>query len=220
MAGRIRPAFARVCQEVALSMRPTAFSATARELLRQAIEYALASADLVTRPLLTSPTPCAGWSLDMLLSHVSESLDALAEGLTRGMVSLMPTATAELDAEPAGMRTRSARLLTAIQDAPAGSLIAIADHDLPDSLLVCAGAIEVTVHGWDISAACGVPRVIPADLASTLLDTAPVLLPDSARQGLFAAPLPVPLLASPGEHLLAFLGRAAGGTGSCLLEGR
>lgn len=200
-------------------MGPIGFSATARELLRQSIEYALASADLVTPPLLTSPTPCAGWSLGMLLSHVSESLDALAEGLTCGMVSLLPAATGELDAEPAGLRARCARLLVAVADAPAGSLIAIAGHDMPDSLLACAGAIEVTVHGWDIYTACGVPRTIPAGLASALLDTAPVLLPDSARQGLFAAPLPVPLLASPGEHLLAFLGRAPGGTGNCCLKG-
>jgi uncharacterized protein (TIGR03086 family) len=190
-------------------MRPTAFSSAARELLRQSITYALASADLVTPALLTSPTPCAGWSLAMLLSHVSESLDALAEGLTLGTVTLVPAAVAELDNEPAGMRARCARLLTATKDAPADGMIAIGGRDLPGSLLACAGAIEITVHGWDIAAACGAPRAIPASLASALLDTAPVLLPDDARDGLFAAPLPVPLLASPGEHLLGFLGRAS-----------
>ncbi|HWG02609.1 MAG TPA: TIGR03086 family metal-binding protein [Trebonia sp.] len=193
-------------------MRPTAFSGAARGLLRQSVTYALASADLVTPVLLTAPTPCAGWSLGMLLSHVSESLEALADGLTLGTVTLAAAASAgldELDPEPAGMRARCARLLAAIEDAPADSMIAIAGQVLPDSLLACAGAIEMTVHGWDIAAACGAPRAIPASLASTLLDMTPVLLPDGARDGLFAAPLPVPLLASPGEHLLAFLGRVS-----------
>jgi uncharacterized protein (TIGR03086 family) len=176
-------------------------------LLRLAIGYASASARGVTPRLLSKPTPCTEWNLNMLLSHVSESLDTLAEGLSSGMVSLIPAGREGPDAEPAGMRARCARLLAAVAIAPAGRPVAVADRDLSGSALACAGAIEITVHGWDISAACDSPQPIPAALASTLLAAAPVLIPGSARGRLFAEPLPVPALASPGDRLLAFLGR-------------
>jgi hypothetical protein len=144
----------------------------------------------------------------MLLSHLSDSLDALAEGLTRGVVLLAP-ATLVPDAEPAGMRVRCGRLLSAILAAPSGRPVAVAGHDMTETALTCAGAIEVSVHGWDVFAACGTPRPIPDALAVPLLTAAPALLPGSAREGLFADPLPADLQARPGERLLAFLGRAS-----------
>lgn len=174
--------------------------------LRLAVGYASASARAVTPALLSRPTPCAAWNLEMLLSHVSESLDALAEGLGRGTVSLIPASIPE--AEPAGMRVRCARLLAAMAAAPPRRVITVADRDLSDSVLACAGAIEIAVHGWDISAACGAPAPIPAALARGLLEAAPVLIPDAARGELFGAPVTPPALAAPGELLLAFLGRA------------
>jgi uncharacterized protein (TIGR03086 family) len=176
-------------------------------LLRDAIGYALASADLVTPRLLSQPTPCSEWNLGMLLSHLSDSLDALTEGLTRGAVRLLASPGAEPEAQPAGIRVRCGRLLAAIPAAPAGRQIVIGDHELADGLLACAGAIEVTVHGWDISAACGIPRSIPDDLATALVRRAPILLPETAREGLFAPALQPPCQATASDRLLAFLGR-------------
>lgn len=177
-----------------------------RELLLEAIYYALPSADLATPSLLDRPTPCAGWNLGMLLSHVSESLDALTEGLTDGVVILAPAA-GEPDAEPAGMLVRCGRLLSAIRTVPGGRAVAIAGHDMTETALTCTGAIEVSVHGWDIFAACGTPRPIPDELAAPLLRVAPGLLLGATREGLFAEPLPAALSARPGERLLALLGR-------------
>jgi uncharacterized protein (TIGR03086 family) len=175
--------------------------------LRLAIGYASASARPVTPRLLSRPTPCAAWTLEMLLSHVSESLDALAEGLGGGAVSLIPARADIPEAEPAGMRVRCARLLAAMAAAPPGRVITVADRGLSDSVLACAGAIEIAVHGWDIAAACGAPAPIPAALARGLLEAAPALIPDSARGELFGAPVAPPQLAGPGERLVAFLGR-------------
>lgn len=177
------------------------------ELLEQAIRYAHASADPVTPARLPFPTPCSAWDLGMLLSHLSDSLDALTEGLACGVVHLGPVAGAELDAEPAGMRARCGRLLAAISRTQGGTLVTVHDRDLPVSALAYAGAIEVAVHGWDISAACGTPRPIPADLAATLMDAALILIPASLRHGLFAAPFPLPPNSGPADRLLAFLGR-------------
>jgi uncharacterized protein (TIGR03086 family) len=70
-----------------------------------------------------------------------------------------------------------------------------------------AGAIEIAVHGWDISQACGTRRPIPDPLAATLLRIAPLLIPDTGRDPLFGPPVPVPPRAGPGDRLVAFLGR-------------
>jgi len=90
----------------------------------------------------------------------------LTEGLTTGSVRLSAGPDAEPEAQPADVRIRCSRLLSAIPATPAGRLIAIADHDLTASFLAYAGAIEITVHGWDISVACGALRPIPDNLAT------------------------------------------------------
>ena len=178
---------------------------TGCELLRRAVHYAIASADLIEPPLLAVPTPCGAWNLAMLLIHLSESMDAIAEGLTCGAVALMPTAS--LGDEPGNVRSGCARLLAAIPAAPTGELVGIADLALTDNALAYAGAMEIAVHGWDIAVACGHPRPIPAELASPLLKAADLLLPASARPDLFAEPLCPPVPATPSGTLLAFLGR-------------
>jgi uncharacterized protein (TIGR03086 family) len=190
-------------------------SATGARLLREGIDYTLASADLVTPLLLAQPTPCAEWNLAMLLSHLSDSVDAITEGLTTGSVRLTGGPCSEPEAQPADIRVRCGRLLSAIPATPAGRLIAIADHDLTAGLLAYTGAIEITVHGWDISVACGTLRPIPDSLAAPLLATAAVLLPQTAREGLFAPPLRPSSPASPADRLLAFLGREAAWQPGC-----
>jgi uncharacterized protein (TIGR03086 family) len=192
-----------------------------RELLGQAIDYALASAALVTPSLLACPTPCCAWNLGMLLAHLGESLDALAEGFIDGTVAPPPAAeaAAELagatatataaDAGPAGLRARCDRLRAAAAspDAQAGRLVAIGGHAMPTAVLSCTGAIEIAVHGWDISVACGTRQPVPPGLAAVLLPIAPLLITSSTRPGLFAAPVQLPGPACPGDQLVAFLGR-------------
>jgi uncharacterized protein (TIGR03086 family) len=96
--------------------------------------------------------------------------------------------------------------------------VAIGDRELTVGVAAAAGAIEIAVHGWDISVACGVRRPVPPGLAAALLPVAPLLIPHAARAGLFADPVPLPGPACPGDRLVAFLGRqprlpAAPGTG-------
>jgi uncharacterized protein (TIGR03086 family) len=176
---------------------------TGCELLRRAVRYAVVSADLIEPPLLAVATPCRAWNLGMLLIHLSESMDAITEGLTCGVVALTPG----VGGEPRSVRSRGARLLAAIPAAPTGELVGIADLSLTDNALAYAGAMEIAVHGWDIAVACGHPRPIPAELAGPLLKAADLLLPASARPDLFALPLRPPVPATPSGTLLAFLGR-------------
>ena len=60
--------------------------------------------------------------------------------------------------------------------------MAIGDRELTTSLVVMAGAVEIAVHGWDISMACGAAEPIPSGLASDLLPIA-VLLAPARRTG-------------------------------------
>ena len=74
-------------------------------------------------------------------------------------------------------------------------------------MLAVTGAIEIAVHGWDISVACGAGRPVPLGLAAVLLPIAPLLITPETRPGLFADPFRLPGPACPGNRLVAFLGR-------------
>ena len=180
-------------------------------LLEQAVSYALASVGQVTPRLLPLATPCEGWDLRTLLLHVSDSLGVLAEAMRVGHIALSPPPApepaAEADPLPC-LRRRARTLLGACAAASAEErLVAIADRELTASMVTAAGAIEIAVHAWDISVACGIRRPIPPALAAELLPLAPLLIPRATRAGLFADPVPMPGAASPGDRLVAFLGR-------------
>jgi hypothetical protein len=55
-----------------------------------------------------------------------------------------------------------------------------------------AGALEVTVHGWDISVACGRCRPVPPGLAAVLLPIAMLLITPRYPGGTVRRPVPVP----------------------------
>ena len=188
-----------------------AWPADGARLLAPSISYARAMALAVTPELLSCPTPCREWDLRMLLRHASESLAAIGEGIETGRVGLDPAAEdGDLAADPArAFRDRAGRLL----DAWSGSghqhqVIEIAGCPLAASVMAGAAALEVAIHGWDISQACGQRQPIPRALATGLLAIASVLVPRAGRPPLFAAPVTVSAAAGPSDQLAAFLGRA------------
>ena len=188
------------------------------ELLDSAVSYALASAALGTAQLLRHPTPCPGWDLATLLDHVSDSIGVLHQAVTAGCA----TASAAPPGHPwpgpdpvARLRGQAAGLLDACAAAgPAERRVAIWDRELTASVVAVTGAIEIAVHGWDISVACGASRPVPPGLAAVLLPIAPLLITPGTRPGLFADPVQLPGPASPGDQLVAFLGRQPRPTGT------
>jgi uncharacterized protein (TIGR03086 family) len=181
------------------------------QLLAAAVRYALAGAGLVTPPLLSRPTPCADWDLERLVGHVSDSAGVLHQAITAGCAGLPPPPG---DGPPGldpvrGLHRQTTRLLASCTAAagPAPRLVVIGDRELTTNMVALAGALEITVHGWDISVACGAGRPVPPGLAAILLPLAPLLITPATRPGLFADPVPVPAQASPGDQLVAFLGR-------------
>ena len=208
-------------------------------LLEPAISYALATVQAVTPELLPHPTPCQGWDVGMLLRHATESLAALQEGIDAGRIGLSPGPDdpagdpAELFRGQAGRflsawtpsartsQTRATRAETAqtgaarAETAQTGAddcpeIIAIADRRLTLGLMTGVGALEMAVHGWDLSRACGHSQPIPGPLAISLLHISPLLVPRTGRAPLFGPPVTVPPMATPSDQLVAYLGRNPG----------
>ena len=185
-------------------------SPVAVDLVRRAACYALATLDEVSPALLTRPTPCGEWDLRMLLVHASESVSAIDEGVVGGRVGLYAAGCVDADDPTAGFRASVSQLLAdwvRLERCPYA--IEIADHVIVAPALAGVAAVEIAVHGWDISQASGQRRPIPADLAADLLAVSEYLVPDTNRHPLFADPVTVSASAGSSERLLAYLGRAA-----------
>lgn len=184
------------------------------ELLERAIAYTRGSLSLVTADLMSAPTPCAGWDLRALLTHMDDSLVSLHEAgsVRRVRVDVLPVAPDDI---VMSLRTRACQLLAewtadwATTDALGGESrdVLVDGRPVTSPVLTSAGALEVVVHGWDVAASCGAPRPIPDELAAGLLRLAPVLVTDADRPTRFGPALTAPPGASTGERLLAFLGR-------------
>ena len=89
-------------------------------------------------------------------------------------------------------------------------IIAIADRRLMLGVMTGVGALEMAVHGWDLSRACGHCQPIPGALAVGLLDISPLLVPHTGRAPLFGPPVAMPPMATPSDQLVAYLGRNPG----------
>jgi uncharacterized protein (TIGR03086 family) len=122
-----------------------------------------------------------------------------------------PPGNGEADlSDPLGvLRERAAELLCACYDGrPAERFVVVGGLPLPAGIVACTGAVEIAVHGWDVSAALGRGGSIPSGLATRLLALCPLLA--TSREGLFAAAVPVSPEAGPGDRLLGYLGRDPG----------
>ncbi|GAA2059814.1 maleylpyruvate isomerase family mycothiol-dependent enzyme [Streptomyces albiaxialis] len=183
----------------------------AGELLRQAVGYALGCAQFVTPALLHRPTPCAAWDLGTLLAHADDSLAALHEGFAGGSVAVAPGPRPRPADPAAAFRVRASRLLGSwtATGGPPHRVIAIADSPLTAEALALTGALDLTVHGWDIARAVRhTDRPVPPGLAEALLPVSRHLVPyPEVRPPLFAPEIPAPPEAGPGDRLVAFLGR-------------
>jgi uncharacterized protein (TIGR03086 family) len=104
------------------------------------------------------------------------------------------------------LRDRAANLLFACyaHHGP-DQFVLVGDLPLPAEIVTCTGAVEIAVHGWDVRAARGRGAPIPPALATRMLRLSPFLV--TGREGLFGTPVQVPAQASPGDQLVAYLGR-------------
>jgi len=186
-------------------------------LLAGAVSYMLGVCAPLGPGEMALPTPCPHWDLARLLSHLCESMADLEAALRTGRLDLdgPPGRTGGDPVE--ALRDRAAELLCAgyCYGGPE-RFVAVGGLPIPAGVVACTGAVEIAVHGWDVSAAraragcyggsCQIP--IPAALATRMLRLSPLLV--AGREGLFAVPVEVPAQASPGDRLVSYLGRNPG----------
>jgi uncharacterized protein (TIGR03086 family) len=208
-------------------------------LLAGAIGYTLGVCALVRPGEMALPTPCADWDLGMLLGHLSDSMADLETAIRTGHLDLESPPDHVVGDPVETLRDRAAQLLCAVYAyGGPGRFVAVSGLPVPAGLVACTGAVEIAVHGWDVSAAlgrascegagcggascggagcggagcggvgCGGVRPIPAALATRMLRLGPLLV--VGREGLFAVPVDVPAQASPGDRLVGYLGRRPG----------
>jgi uncharacterized protein (TIGR03086 family) len=190
-------------------------------LLAGAIRYALGACAQVAPAELALPTPCAEWDLAALLAHLAASMADVESAIRTGSLDLDPGEPGD-PADPASppgspgvpvpgdpvevLRERAANLLVACYDHHGPQrLVLVGGLPLAGGIVACTGAVEIAVHGWDVSAARGRGAQIPPGLAARMLSLCPLLV--TSREGLFAPPVQVPPQASPGNRLIAYLGR-------------
>ena len=179
-------------------------------LLASAISYALGACVQVAPGEMTLPTPCTDWDLAALLAHLAASMADLESALRTGQLDPEPDDPAAPD--PDGddpvevLRDRAANLLFACyaHHGP-DRFVLVGGLPLPAGIVACTGAVEIAVHGWDVCAARGRGGPIPPALATRMLRLGPLLV--TGREGLFGTPVQVPSQASPGDQLVAYLGR-------------
>jgi uncharacterized protein (TIGR03086 family) len=195
-------------------------------LLAGAISYALAACALIRPGEMALPTPCPDWDLAALLAHLGDSMSDLETAIRTGCLDLdhprVPAGDDPVDA----VRERAAELLCAAYcHVGPESFVMIGGLPMPADMVACAGAVEIAVHGWDVTTALaragcagaggcraggcradgcrGEP--IPAALATRMLRVCPLIV--AGRESLFAVPVTVPAQASPGDQLVGYLGR-------------
>jgi uncharacterized protein (TIGR03086 family) len=178
-------------------------------LLAGAISYMLRACAPIGAAEMTLPTPCPDWDLGRLLGHLCESMADLEAALRTGRLDLEGPAGHDGGDPVEALRERAAQLLCAsyCYGGPE-RFVAVGGLPMPAGLVACTGAVEIAVHGWDVSAArarAGRGAPIPAGLATRMLRLSPLLV--AGREGLFAAPVEVPAQASPGDRLVGYLGR-------------
>jgi uncharacterized protein (TIGR03086 family) len=174
-------------------------------VLERAVAYTLGSLAMVTPQALARPTPCRHWDLSDLLQHLHDSMAALQEAIDVGRIDSRPV-PAVGDVVPV-VRDQATHLLGSWANAEGAPAVCVRDSPVTAPLIAGAGAIEVTVHGWDVAQACGRAWPIPEELADELLDLAVLLIRAPDRPGRFAPPVEIPAGAGAEDRLLAFLGR-------------
>jgi uncharacterized protein (TIGR03086 family) len=158
---------------------------------------------------LSQPTPCRDWDLGQLLVHMDESLTAIGEAAELGRVSVDPRPP-EPDSGDLVDRLvqRACRTRAAWQARTTSAPMGVGDLALGRDTIALVGALEITVHGWDVAASTGADLPLPEDLAARLYDVALAVVTPDERAFRFAPAVDVPRSAPASVRLLAHLGRS------------
>lgn len=184
----------------------------------------LASVDVVsvvTVDDLSKVTPCAGWSLADLLTHMTvqhRGFAAAARGDGADLAIWQPDTVADAVAvDPAGAYTAAA---TAVIDAFTAADVLDAAFALPEfgpgatfpgSLAIGFHYVDYVVHGWDVARTMGQPFELPEDVVAAALPLALAVPDGDFRAGdsaFFGPAVPSTPETNDLDRILAHLGRS------------
>lgn len=184
----------------------------------------LASVDVVTTVTvddLPTATPCAGWNLADLLTHMTVQHRGFAAA-ARGhgddeAVWQADTVVDAVAADPAGTYAAAA---ADVLDAFAGNDVLDASFALPElgpgvpfpgAMAIGFHHVDYVVHGWDVARTLGRSYQLPADVVAAAASVA-FVVPDgdfrSADGAVFGPAIQTTEQASDLDRVLAHLGRS------------
>ena len=155
-------------------------------------------------------TPCDGWDVRSLVTHVVLGEAMIVELFGGGDVATAPEVdTAVLGPNP--MATWRGTAVAALDAVSAGNALdRIYPHpsgNFPGTVILGFRATENLIHGWDLAAACGRQVRLPDSLAERCLDFWRPVAGSGSVSAHFDEPLMPPTNAPAGLRLLALLGR-------------
>jgi len=153
----------------------------------------------VTDPSL--PTPCAGWDLGALVTHMTEQhqIFAAAAGTPAPHPVRSYAAAADL--------VLTAFAAPGVLDRPFLLPEIHPTRTFPGRQAIGFHLVDYVVHGWDVATALGIPYDIAPDVLAATLPIARAVPDGAARQGTFAPARPVPPGTPPLDEILLLLGR-------------
>ncbi|BBY44651.1 TIGR03086 family metal-binding protein [Mycolicibacterium celeriflavum] len=158
-----------------------------RPLHRLAVTVSVDIVADVTRADLASPTPCAGWDLRDLLTHMTvqhNGFAAAARGSGADLAVWDPATVADaVRADPAGAYAAAAAdVLEAfsaggVPDATFALPEFGQDAAIPAWMAIAFHFVDYVMHGWDVARSVGVPFVLPAEVIEAVVPLA-LAVPD------------------------------------------
>jgi uncharacterized protein (TIGR03086 family) len=196
-----------------------------RPFHRVAVQASVDVVAAVTRDDLRRPTPCAGWNLLDLLTHMTvqhHGFAAAARGGGDSPAVWAPDRVAQgVAADPAGTYAAAA---ADVLDAFAADGVLDATFALPDlgpgaafpgAMAIGFHFVDYVAHGWDVARSMGVDFALPDEVVAAAL---PLVfgIPDGEFRTMDAAPFGPAVAAPDGatdlDRMLSHLGRSPGWT--------
>ena len=180
------------------------------EQLSQAIDFADQLIAAVQDGQWAGPTPCAGWSVRDLVTHVVAGNSLFAAALRGGQPPAASQGTVMPDAVMLNAyRDSAAELLGEFREPGAlDVMVTVPFGTVPGVVALHLRITELLVHGWDLARATGQPATAPDSLAEQELAFSRGKLagiPPDRRP--FGPPQPVAGSAPAIDQLAALLGR-------------
>jgi uncharacterized protein (TIGR03086 family) len=153
-------------------------------------------------------TPCSEWDVRALLNHALWSSARLSQA-TVGQSGPTPGEDLVGDNPAASVATRlPAALELWHRPGALESTVSLPIGDLPGIFAASISLVDVYTHRWDLARAVGGDAELDPELAETCLTFARGFISDELRAKVgFGPPIEPAPGASPGDQLVAFLGR-------------